>query len=99
MKLREIIQNVQVLDTNADLDMEIAGVSYDSRQTQPGGGGGSGLLLAHLVEALGVHAAGLARHVHAHEGHRRAALVLGRVLHGRRLGADEMGCRHVGIAE
>ena len=36
MKLREIIQNIRVLDTNADPDMEIAGVSYDSRQTQPG---------------------------------------------------------------
>ena len=36
MKLREIIQKIRVLDTNADPDMEIAGVSYDSRQTQPG---------------------------------------------------------------
>lgn len=36
MKLREILRDLTVLDTNADLDMEIGGISYDSRRTEPG---------------------------------------------------------------
>ena len=36
MKLREIIRDIRVLNMNADPDMEIGGVSYDSRRTQPG---------------------------------------------------------------
>ena len=36
MKLREIVKNLEILQTNADMDMEISGVSYDSRETKPG---------------------------------------------------------------
>lgn len=36
MKLRELVTNIRILGGNADLDMEIGGVSYDSRQTRPG---------------------------------------------------------------
>ncbi len=36
MKLSELLQHIPVLETNADLSMEISGVSYDSRQTRPG---------------------------------------------------------------
>ena len=36
MKLKDIIRNLPVLQWNADPEMEITGVSYDSRQTQPG---------------------------------------------------------------
>ena len=36
MKLREIVKNLNILDANADMDMEIKGISYDSRKTQPG---------------------------------------------------------------
>ena len=36
MKLREIVKNLNILDANADMDMEIRGISYDSRKTQPG---------------------------------------------------------------
>ena len=36
MKLKEIVKNLEILDCSADLDMEIGGISYDSRKTQPG---------------------------------------------------------------
>ena len=36
MKLREIVKNLNILDANADMDMDIKGISYDSRKTQPG---------------------------------------------------------------
>ena len=36
MRLREILKNLDILETNADMDMDIGGVSYDSRQTKPG---------------------------------------------------------------
>jgi len=36
MKLRELLKDIPVLKTNADLEMEISGVSYDSRQTNTG---------------------------------------------------------------
>ena len=36
MKLRELLQGIPVSAATADLEMEIAGVSYDSRLTQPG---------------------------------------------------------------
>ena len=32
MKLRELLNNIPILETNADLDMEIASVAYDSRK-------------------------------------------------------------------
>ena len=32
MKLRDLLQNVEVLHCNADLDMEITEVVYDSRK-------------------------------------------------------------------
>ena len=36
MKLGELLRNIDVLDASAAMDMEIGGVSYDSRKTQPG---------------------------------------------------------------
>ena len=36
MKLRELLKNMEILSATADLEMEIAGVSYDSRTTKPG---------------------------------------------------------------
>ena len=36
MKLSDILQNISTQHVSADLEMEITGVSYDSRQTQPG---------------------------------------------------------------
>ena len=36
MKLSELLQGIPVLAANTSLDREIAGVSYDSRQTKPG---------------------------------------------------------------
>ena len=36
MKLGELLRNLDVLDASAAMDMEIDGVSYDSRKTQPG---------------------------------------------------------------
>ena len=36
MKLGELLHNIPILETNADLRMEITGVSYDSRHTRPG---------------------------------------------------------------
>ena len=58
------------------------------------------LLCAHLEQALGIHAAGLSCHVHAHEGHGRARILIGgRRLHRRGLRAHEMCCRSCGIHE
>ncbi|MBU5626331.1 UDP-N-acetylmuramoyl-L-alanyl-D-glutamate--2,6-diaminopimelate ligase [Oscillibacter sp. MSJ-2] len=36
MKLKELLRDIPVLDTNADGEAEITGVSYDSRKTRPG---------------------------------------------------------------
>ena len=36
MKLSEILAGIEVLEHNCPLDLDIAGISYDSRQTQPG---------------------------------------------------------------
>ena len=36
MKLKELLQGLTILEATADLEMEIARVSYDSRQTRPG---------------------------------------------------------------
>ena len=36
MKLRELLTGVPICAGSADLEMEISGVSYDSRTTQPG---------------------------------------------------------------
>ena len=36
MKLRELLEGIEILESGADLDMEIAGVSYDSRKTSAG---------------------------------------------------------------
>lgn len=36
MKLRELLNGVPVASCAVDLEMEINGVSYDSRATQPG---------------------------------------------------------------
>ena len=36
MKLKEILKNIHVLQATADPETEITGISYDSRQTQPG---------------------------------------------------------------
>ena len=36
MKLADLLQSIEVLDTNASGQMEISGVSYDSRTTAPG---------------------------------------------------------------
>ncbi|MDO4361002.1 MAG: UDP-N-acetylmuramoyl-L-alanyl-D-glutamate--2,6-diaminopimelate ligase [Eubacteriales bacterium] len=36
MKLGELLRNLDMLDASAAMDMEIGGVSYDSRKTQPG---------------------------------------------------------------
>ena len=36
MKLHEVLKGISVIKTNADMDMEISGVSYDSRNTQTG---------------------------------------------------------------
>ena len=57
------------------------------------------LLLTHGVQVLGVHAAGLTGHVHAHKRHGCAALIAGRHLHGIALRADEMRRRTGGIHE
>ena len=37
MKLLELLKNVPVLETNADMELPIAHVAYDSRKVQPGG--------------------------------------------------------------
>ena len=36
MKLSELLRDIPVLETNADPELEITGVSYDSRETQAG---------------------------------------------------------------
>ena len=36
MKLRELLEGIPVIEMNADPEMEISGVSYDSRLTKPG---------------------------------------------------------------
>ena len=36
MKLCELLKDINVLSATADMDMEITGVSYDSRKTEPG---------------------------------------------------------------
>ena len=36
MKLKTLLEGVPVLDATADLNQEITGVSYDSRQVKPG---------------------------------------------------------------
>ena len=36
MKLRELLAGLEILSANVDLETEIAGVSYDSRQVRPG---------------------------------------------------------------
>ena len=36
MKLRDLIKNLSVIETNADAELEISGVSYDSRKTEKG---------------------------------------------------------------
>ena len=55
------------------------------------------MLRAHLVEILRVEAAHVLRHVHAHESHCRAALVLRGVLHGVRLRAGKIRRGHAGV--
>ena len=68
----------------------------------PAGGSGllyrllGGLLLTHGEQVLGVHAAGLTGHSHAHKGHGRAgSRVESRHLHGVALRADQV-CRRAG---
>ena len=52
------------------------------------------LLRAHLIKPLRVHAAHLARHIHAHERHRGACALIGRCgLHRGGLRADQMCSR------
>ena len=36
MKLRELLEGISLVSATADLEMEISGVSYDSRTTRPG---------------------------------------------------------------
>ena len=36
MKLKELLQGIPVLSATADMDMEVSGVSYDSRSTAVG---------------------------------------------------------------
>ena len=36
MKLRELLERISLVSATADLEMEISGVSYDSRTTRPG---------------------------------------------------------------
>ena len=36
MKLRELLQDVEVVSSCVDMDTEILGVTYDSRKVQPG---------------------------------------------------------------
>ena len=37
MKLKELLKDIQVLKTNADMELEIGDIAYDSRKVQPGG--------------------------------------------------------------
>ena len=56
------------------------------------------LLLTHLEEALGVHAAGLTGHPHAHESHSGTGIGVGGCrLHGAGLCADKMRRRAGGV--
>jgi len=36
MKLRELLKDIEILESNAELDTEISGICYDSRKAQPG---------------------------------------------------------------
>ena len=36
MKLRELLKDIPVLETNADPELEISHVAYDSRKVSPG---------------------------------------------------------------
>lgn len=36
MKLKDIIKDIRILDSNADPEMDILGIAYDSRKIQPG---------------------------------------------------------------
>ena len=36
MKLRELLRNIHVLDSSADMELEISGVAYDSRKATNG---------------------------------------------------------------
>ena len=36
MKLKDILQDVEILDIHADMEMNVEGVTYDSRQVRPG---------------------------------------------------------------
>ena len=36
MKLKDLLKTIRILDARADMELEIGGVSYDSRQTRPG---------------------------------------------------------------
>ena len=36
MRLKELLQGITILEATADMEQEIAHVSYDSRQTRPG---------------------------------------------------------------
>lgn len=36
MKLKELLKNVNIISSNADMETEISGISYDSRKTMPG---------------------------------------------------------------
>lgn len=36
MKLKHIVENIEIIKQTADPDMEISGISYDSRETRPG---------------------------------------------------------------
>ena len=57
-----------------------------------GGGGLSLLLRAHLIEILGVHAAHLSSHPHAHKSHSGTGIGIAcRRLHSGRLGSHQMG--------
>ena len=37
MKLKDLLADIHVLKTNADMELEIADIAYDSRKVQPGG--------------------------------------------------------------
>ena len=37
MKLKELLNGISILETNVDMDLEVADVAYDSRKVQPGG--------------------------------------------------------------
>ena len=36
MKLAELLKNVEAREIHADIDLELSGISYDSRSTQAG---------------------------------------------------------------